>query len=609
MKKISCLKLISFLLVSAMITSCGIDEHKPDPNTKTLNVSNKVIDFTTGGNDDFFASTGYGNGTPFNVEWNSKNAVVENNELHLKINSAPSSASYPYYGGEYRSKAFFGYGDFGVRMKPAKTAGTASTFYTYTGEWDSEDLHPSTGANETRNPNNPQGIHDEIDIEFLGKDTTKVQFNYFTNGQGGHEYMYDLGFDASLEYHDYGYRWEKDRITWFVDGTAVYTATDNIPSHPQRMLVNYWAGDLAGSFWMGSYNGEKAQDAVYQWFSADAEQSETHYVPEIPDTPVGPGLDWSKIDPVDMTILENDPDYIIEIDESGKIVDISYNEVQGQSYKNIIFDIPEDKVSSRKLAFEVENKGSETVALRADVNAATTHGENNITAVNTNATQDGAPVATDTSWGGSSFSVAPGQKSLCVIDYNDDPANLMFMIDSHVWQDSATHQGHIVISNLKFSDGQSGQTGDAVTLNFSGNGYECYASDGVSTIKYSSVSDNTYVNVSAPLAGLIPEGANTLEMDFENLGDEKVQINVNIAVGDTSYCVQRSDVAYDWFDEGQSRVQYNIDAHSTRTLRFAFDGSQPIDNILMFVNSSWAQETVEHTNGHMEIKAVTFSVV
>ena len=28
---------------------------------------------------------------------------------------------------------------------------------------------------------------DEIDIEFLGKDTPKVQFNYYTNGQGNHE--------------------------------------------------------------------------------------------------------------------------------------------------------------------------------------------------------------------------------------------------------------------------------------------------------------------------------------------------------------------------------------------------------------------------------------
>lgn len=44
----------------------------------------------------------------------------------------------------------------------------------------------------------------EIDIEVLGKDTTKVQFNYYTNGVGNHEYMYDLGFDASEGFHTYG---------------------------------------------------------------------------------------------------------------------------------------------------------------------------------------------------------------------------------------------------------------------------------------------------------------------------------------------------------------------------------------------------------------------
>ena len=37
---------------------------------------------------------------------------------------------------------------------------------------------------------------DEIDFEFLGYDTTKVQLNYYTDGVGGHEYMLDLGFDA-----------------------------------------------------------------------------------------------------------------------------------------------------------------------------------------------------------------------------------------------------------------------------------------------------------------------------------------------------------------------------------------------------------------------------
>jgi UDP-galactopyranose mutase len=61
----------------------------------------------------------------------------------------------------------------------------------------------------------------EIDIEFLGYDTTKVQFNYYTSGVGCHEYLYDLGFDASKAFHTYAFKWAKDSIKWYVDGKLV----------------------------------------------------------------------------------------------------------------------------------------------------------------------------------------------------------------------------------------------------------------------------------------------------------------------------------------------------------------------------------------------------
>ena len=37
------------------------------------------------------------------------------------------------------------------------------------------------------------------DVEILGKDTTKLQTNYFTDGVGGHETVISLGFDASAD--------------------------------------------------------------------------------------------------------------------------------------------------------------------------------------------------------------------------------------------------------------------------------------------------------------------------------------------------------------------------------------------------------------------------
>ncbi|MBC8059427.1 MAG: family 16 glycosylhydrolase [Clostridiaceae bacterium] len=42
--------------------------------------------------------------------------------------------------------------------------------------------------------------------EYTSKDTTKVQFNYFTNGVGNHKYVYNLGFDASTSFHTYAFK-------------------------------------------------------------------------------------------------------------------------------------------------------------------------------------------------------------------------------------------------------------------------------------------------------------------------------------------------------------------------------------------------------------------
>lgn len=123
-----------------------------------------------------------------------------------------------YLGAEYRTDNVYSYGYYEVCMKPAKGSGLVSSFFTYT--------------------NNPRW--DEIDIEFLGKDTTKVQFNYYIDGVGGHEKLYDLGFDASSEFHVYAFDWKSNSITWYVDGKAVYTATESIPEYPQQIMMNIW---------------------------------------------------------------------------------------------------------------------------------------------------------------------------------------------------------------------------------------------------------------------------------------------------------------------------------------------------------------------------------
>lgn len=187
------------------------------------------------------------NGGMFNCRWDPANVGFNNGLMNLKIGSNGRGG---YTGGEWRSRERFGYGLFQVNMKPIKNPGVVSSFFTYTG--------PSDGTK-----------WDEIDIEFLGKDTTKVQFNYYTSGQGNHEYLYNLGFDASQGFHTYGFDWQADHITWYVDGRAVYTAYNNIPSTPGKIMMNAWPGTHEVDSWLGAYNGWTPLYAYYDWISYD----------------------------------------------------------------------------------------------------------------------------------------------------------------------------------------------------------------------------------------------------------------------------------------------------------------------------------------------------
>lgn len=201
-------------------------------------------DFRKGANAEFFASDGWGNGSCFDCGWYAQNTSFDGGVLNLTIDR-DHSGKYAYSGAEYRTKGYYKYGYYETSMQAIKNDGVVSSFFTYTG--------PSE--------NNPW---DEIDIEILGKDTTKVQFNYYTNGVGNHEYMYDLGFDASEGFHTYGFDWQADHITWYVDGKAVYTAYGNMPTTAGKIMMNAWPGTGVDD-WLKPFNGNTPLTARYQW--------------------------------------------------------------------------------------------------------------------------------------------------------------------------------------------------------------------------------------------------------------------------------------------------------------------------------------------------------
>lgn len=134
------------------------------------------------------------------------------------------------------------HGSFEISMKPIKGEGIISAFF----------LHR----------NDPW---QEIDIEFLGHDTTKILLNVYFNpgivntkynfGLRGTPVLIDLGFDASEDFHDYRIEWEYHEIRWYVDNEIIHVRKTwmptPIPNLPMAVYVNAWitnSEELAGKF-------------------------------------------------------------------------------------------------------------------------------------------------------------------------------------------------------------------------------------------------------------------------------------------------------------------------------------------------------------------------
>lgn len=228
------LRFLLLLILAALAAGCG-RQQAPSGGEEKIQY---LVDFSEGPSDEFHWADGWSNGGVFDCSWRKDNAVIADGAMSLMVFKEGGA----YYGAEYRSDDRYSYGYYSVSMKAARGSGIVSSFFVYTGDpWD------------------------EIDIEFLGKDTTKVQFNYFTNGVGGHEYVYDLGFDAAEEFHEYGFLWEPDRITWFVDGVEVYRAEEDIPSHPAQIMMNVWNARNADD-WTGKLDESALPTAAeYRW--------------------------------------------------------------------------------------------------------------------------------------------------------------------------------------------------------------------------------------------------------------------------------------------------------------------------------------------------------
>ena len=532
-----------------MLAGCGPDGQTENLTDEPLKATTTIADWSEGEAPAVFESDGWTNGNPFNVQWTANNVAYENGVAKLTISDNPDGSEETfteYYGGEMRTYQYFGYGDYEVRMKPAKKAGTASTFFTCTGDYDT---NPNTGK---PNP------WDEIDIEFLGQDTTKVQFNYYVNGVGGHEYMYDLGFDASEDFHTYGFRWAEDYITWFVDGKPVYrvdaTESNPMPSTAGRMLMNYWCGASAAENWMGKYSDPGEEGPEYQWIKTSA-KVDWGEIPEPVETEEYEG-DWSKIAAQAVEFDKSDngvgTDYTITPSADNKSAKITYT--KAGNYDNVNFNATDIAADKNWMHLTLKNNSSTaTNNIRVSVIDAR---ENNTYAV-LNAFGFGNDNLLVTNAGeGTVLSLSPNMTMEVEIKFNGEADRIEMMFDS-MQANALDKSGDVTISDIKFDvQGELDipevpvEDNNAVTINgtkvvFGGNvGGQPYVINtdektNSMNVTYTNATNN-YNNVSADIKAIASD-KNTFTATVKNNGTELVNLRVDIVASNkvnenTSVC-------------------------------------------------------------------------
>ncbi len=653
MKKRILVIIALMLVICLSLSSCGVLDTLKDLYNRYFGgeveltdkplEANKIVDFANGAPDAsvLFESDGWSNGDVFNVVWKSHNVHYENGIMRLGITEEKANAwlndaevEFNYTAGEARTENYYHYGDYEVSMKPSANVGTASTFFVCTGPYDLKDGVPNA--------------HDEIDIEFLGKDTTHVQFNFFVNGVGGNEYMYDLGFDAAEEFHTYGFRWLPDSITWFVDGEPVYKVTtdksaeegknlrvvDVLPQTAGRMLANYWCGNERAWGWMGAYNGEEKDNGTqYQWIATSAEGAPLN-PPAQPPVEGGDEIDWSAVEPLAPT-FETTPEYTVAID--GNKTNVTYTDVSGSAYKPIEMDITEAVAGKNYVYLKVTNNGTETVNVRVNLFDPTLTGNNQAT--NISATMNGTPVFTDLSWGGSFFDIAAGETAELVVNFGVGATKLQLMIDSSR-NDATLRSGDVTIEEIKFTavgevevpHSCKDADGDAIcdecgegmivppsppkdpvsgnlnlvlgdfSAKIDGNVTDGYGvnvnDDGTISVEYTNIKGNSYKNIWANVSS-IAGSKSVFTMKVTNNGTEPAKIRIDIesqtnTSANTTCCnvSATQDGAGVYTDTEWGGSMFVIEAGATATLEVVYDASKLPTNVKIMIDScQWDDET------------------
>lgn len=175
----------------------------------------------------------------FDTDWRRRQVQHEGPASRLALVIAPRAMATParrnrFEGASLRRRETTGFGRYEAEIKPARGAGLVTGFFLYTG--------PYYGTR-----------HDEIDVEFLGRNTRMMQASWFVDGALQTRQI-PLGFDAAAQPRRYAFEWWPDRLRWFVGAQLVFEVTRRqaqLPEVPGYLYLNLWAAAPSLANWAG----------------------------------------------------------------------------------------------------------------------------------------------------------------------------------------------------------------------------------------------------------------------------------------------------------------------------------------------------------------------
>ncbi|KAG0223775.1 hypothetical protein BGW41_005365 [Actinomortierella wolfii] len=182
-----------------------------------------------------------------NISINNKNTTTNNNKFNAsgnngkkvdeQIKKQPLVEGYPYACGELfwkRERLTYGRYTADIRTPQPQTVGHVTGFYLRS-----------------------RGGETELDVELTGLYPSRVWFNIW-QGTKQNPKPYDLPFNTSASWHNYGIEWRPTWVAFFVDGKVVLNRTD-VPTTPPeqanyRLAFNAWPQLVRDATWAGEFS-------------------------------------------------------------------------------------------------------------------------------------------------------------------------------------------------------------------------------------------------------------------------------------------------------------------------------------------------------------------